>query len=696
MFKSILATSTLAVFCLVHAGTATAQVSSWSEGIDTDFGDANNWTNGVPDDQTIASIGPGQDAQNGFVFLDDDREVGGLLITDGMVVANSNHRLTVNNVNAGGLSIAGGNIVNDNNFRPSELYIFGANDASQDLIVNGTMRILDRAQLQLFNNGLVQANGDTVVDSDSTIRGDGSVNFGNNAFNNNGMLFARNGDTLWLRSADGNTVTGMDIDGDQEAGFIRATDGGTVGVSGKFADAFDGNVEIGADSTVHFDSLNAQFGAANVQFDGEEDSASTLSFSGTSNMLTGGQGGFRLNANGHGLVVGSENVDGVASINGFARIEVEENRSLVFGPDKTQLQANLNGGRWEIENNGVLDFKDTLVGAESVSVQLNGGTIKGEGSGALRASDEDAVRGHGRFELPLINEFFISAEGGTLFVDATSDLADLDGTNDTGRWWATQGDLHIKGSGGMTMNGEVRVGPGRELFVEDSVNTYSGNVQLNRATLRSNETQFFIGSMDVVESSTIESRASFQQGVAVNLEGDLNLKGNNALFITSSFSGEGDVVVEDDAHLFLTEFADINVDLVNHGKLSLSDFNVLVDGDIDNLGEIIFDIEGSEVGQYEHLDLTGTLFADDALFTVLLEDDFDPMAGNEFDLIDFASFVDMGYEWSLPSLDSGLAWDTSDFGNSGVISVVSSVPEPAIANLALLAVGLAFVGRRRD
>ena len=85
--------------------------------------------------------------------------------------------------------------------------------------------------------------------------------------------------------------------------------------------------------------------------------------------------------------------------------------------------------------------------------------------------------------------------------------------------------------------------------------------------------------------------------------------------------------------------------------------------------------------QYDQINVTGQLALAGDLDVVLL-DGFQPQAGESFQLFDgqlSGSFSQV----SLPALNNGLSWDTSNLDATGTISVV---PEPS--TLALLAAGV--------
>jgi hypothetical protein len=81
-------------------------------------------------------------------------------------------------------------------------------------------------------------------------------------------------------------------------------------------------------------------------------------------------------------------------------------------------------------------------------------------------------------------------------------------------------------------------------------------------------------------------------------------------------------------------------------------------------------IGGTTLGQnYDHLDISGALNAGGTLAVSFL-DDFTPSAGNEFDLLDFASLSGVFENVILPGLPSGLEWDVASLHSQGIIRVI--------------------------
>lgn len=95
----------------------------------------------------------------------------------------------------------------------------------------------------------------------------------------------------------------------------------------------------------------------------------------------------------------------------------------------------------------------------------------------------------------------------------------------------------------------------------------------------------------------------------------------------------------------------------------------------------LLELAGAQVGSgYDQLDVAGSLSLGGTLEVALL-DGFNPGYGESFDLLDFGSLAGRFDAITLPTLDRGLAWDTSALYSTGTIT---AVPEPAAWLLALV------------
>lgn len=104
---------------------------------------------------------------------------------------------------------------------------------------------------------------------------------------------------------------------------------------------------------------------------------------------------------------------------------------------------------------------------------------------------------------------------------------------------------------------------------------------------------------------------------------------------------------------------------------------------------VTFTLEGEAAGDYgllssDHLALDGTL-------RITLAGGYVPGLGDSFFLLDFTTTTGAFTTYDLPSLEPGLAWDTSQLTADGTLLVI---PEPASGSL-LLAALAAVQSRRR-
>ena len=105
------------------------------------------------------------------------------------------------------------------------------------------------------------------------------------------------------------------------------------------------------------------------------------------------------------------------------------------------------------------------------------------------------------------------------------------------------------------------------------------------------------------------------------------------------------------------------------------------------------EIGGEERGiDYDVVDASGAMtVASGATLSVSLIDDFAPVMGDEFDIMDFSTIAGEFTTYSLPALGDGLVWDTSGLYTDGTIGVT---PEPATFAMVVGGLAIAFLRRR--
>lgn len=98
---------------------------------------------------------------------------------------------------------------------------------------------------------------------------------------------------------------------------------------------------------------------------------------------------------------------------------------------------------------------------------------------------------------------------------------------------------------------------------------------------------------------------------------------------------------------------------------------------------------------YDVLDVTGSLTFGGTLEVTFI-DGFTPLVGGTFDFFDWGSATGTFATFDLPTLATGLSWDTSLLYTSGELSIDgSAIPEPSTYALSLASAALAVAAYRR-
>jgi T5SS/PEP-CTERM-associated repeat protein len=176
------------------------------------------------------------------------------------------------------------------------------------------------------------------------------------------------------------------------------------------------------------------------------------------------------------------------------------------------------------------------------------------------------------------------------------------------------------------------------------------------------------GSVGVVNVTNIGSAFAVSGTIQVGLAGQ------GLLTVTEGIVSANEVVVGPMGELRGNGL--VIGDLLNSGLISPdAPGSLRVSGDFaqDLVGHLSIDLGSTVDLQYDRLEVTGSITLAGTLIVELISD-FMPQAGDTFNILDWGtSFINDGFALTLPMLDNGLIWDTSQLDVTGVLSVVESM-----------------------
>jgi hypothetical protein len=196
-----------------------------------------------------------------------------------------------------------------------------------------------------------------------------------------------------------------------------------------------------------------------------------------------------------------------------------------------------------------------------------------------------------------------------------------------------------------------------------------------------------------VDEDVLTNSVSFEQGdVYLELDGS-RLQSREGFIISSGARA----MIRSAFHAGTGRFGSLDGDVLNEGTLSAGNSPglLLINGNLFNSGELLFEIAGTGASEYDQILLNGEFLAG-GNFSVALLDGFNPSEGDSFQLMQFGSFSfdNMQFDFSRATLAQGLQWDTSRLWSDGSL-FVSAVPEPGAVAILCLATGVSVLVRRR-
>lgn len=397
-----------------------------------------------------------------------------------------------------------------------------------------------------------------------------------------------------------------------------------------------------------------------------------------------------------GIVAGGGQLRSGSStgLHGFGTVSADVNFS---GVDRELMAAggtlNVNGPVIDVGRIGTADASGTLQFGQGFSTQiaqdalvLNGGNVTG-----AAINNTGTTRGFGTIKS---SQFLQATAAGTL--SATSGNLTIDVLQPTaqvaqGTLNAIDGDLFFMQPLSSTFDGTVNVGLARRVEFQGGWNlsnggqlNFNGGTGADEATVVGETLISGGATVNVTNTGVFRDQVTFATMAQVNLPAATNvllLEGNAVIpFLgasTAIFTGNGVVANQVGSQLMIeSDVTSIGVDLNNRGTLEIEPGgpgNVSLGADFVQFfsGTTHLDIGGHTPGvDHDRLAVSGTATLDGA-FAVTLLGGFVPVAGDTFDVIDFAS-ASGAPAFVLPTLSSGLVWDTSQFVSAGKLAVTTS------------------------
>lgn len=330
--------------------------------------------------------------------------------------------------------------------------------------------------------------------------------------------------------------------------------------------------------------------------------------------------------------------DGDFGFQSWGSVRVEENATL--------RKVGTNTVTWrgiDIYNDGQI----TLTGGAGSTLVISGSGTNAEGTGSMRInSGTNLVLGQAGDAAGFDLSYDMIYSGGSVTVDGVG--------------------IRLTGSGTITNQTNFIVN--QDFVIDGSfVGNNPGLIKSGDATMTLNGNNQYLGFTNVNAGTLIVNGSIGGNNVNVNNGGTLGGSGVLA----------SDIVARSGA----TVAPGSSTGILSADGASFADGSRLI-------------IEIASLSDFDRLVLTQSLTIDSgATLELSLLDGFNPMLGDEFDVIDFNDSTGMFGTITAPTLSNGLVWDFSGFQGTGTIRI-SAVPEPSCVSILLLT-GVGVLTRRR-
>ncbi len=329
---------------------------------------------------------------------------------------------------------------------------------------------------------------------------------------------------------------------------------------------------------------------------------------------------------------------------------------------------------------GTLQLAQTLDTANVTVLDITGGIVSGVG-----VVNSGITRGYGIVNVSNFknNGLVFGRDDGTgqaLSVGATGGV-DLDGDGLAGDVEATSGDVKIISPLTDDFGGTATVGFGRTLeFQSGWTLGTNGVLDLNGAfqncAVVASTAAVLRGTVHVDGYGRFTGQTTFRSDADVSIPNTtdrLEVTGTTMVEAGATFTGTGAFSNLNTAQLTLNDGVELDVPLLNNGQLVLGGEARVTTFDQVSTGDLLIDIGGTGIKDYDHLlfDNTASIAGD---LIVTLTGGFMPLAGDEFDLLTGNGGVSGTFATTpeeLPALGGGLGWEIDYNGAEVVLRVVS-------------------------
>jgi hypothetical protein len=368
-------------------------------------------------------------------------------------------------------------------------------------------------------------------------------------------------------------------------------------------------------------------------------------------------------------------------------------------------EKTLLGGTWEVHTNA------TLVLGSGSGFAVNQGNVTLNGTNSTFARMDALADNRGSFNLfggRVFNTARNLTNSGTLQVSGPASALRVNGDLIAG---ATSGANQITVSDGGSLFatnallGSVVAATGTvsrgSLFVTNA--TATGTLEVRRGALEINSGTVVVDRL--IATNSVSSVVNFNSGT---LNSGSTMISNGTPFQVGNGSNTATLNFNGGTHTFSDGLMlSTNSSLIGSGGIfgSATNFGVIAPGHsagmltfsgdltLNDSSLLSMEIGGTDTNAYDRV-LVGGFLHIAGLLSVTLTNGYTASVGDTFDLFNFSSETGTFAQTNLPTLSSGMSWDTSKLYTLGEIGI-TGVPEPTTWAL-MLAGGCALWLRRRN